>query len=104
MILIQWIDLCGRDFPCYLESQQTLQPQATQHLQSLDVSVPGDGKEEPVVSGPHIRSTKCADDTLKVESVSGTGRQGSGPSGQGFSKYQKSLPPRFQRQQQVSFC
>lgn len=56
------------------------------------------------MSGPHIRSTKCADDTLKVESVSGTGRQGSGSSGQGFSKYQKSLPPRFQRQQQVSFC
>ncbi|KAA0710598.1 Protein PRRC2A HLA-B-associated transcript 2 [Triplophysa tibetana] len=82
------------------ESQQSQQPQATQLLQSIDVSVPGDGKEEPVVSGPHIRSTKGADEALKVESVSGTGRQGSGPSGQGFSKYQKSLPPRFQRQQQ----
>lgn len=63
--------------------------------------MPGDGKEEPVVSGPHIRNTRGADDSLKVESVGVTGRQGSGPPGQGFSKYQKSLPPRFQRQQQV---
>ncbi len=51
----------------------------------------------------HIR-TRGGDDTVKVvENVGGTGRQGSGPSGQGFSKYQKSLPPRFQRQQQVCF-
>ena len=33
----------------------------------------------------------------------GANRPASGPpSGQGYSKYQKSLPPRFQRQQQVS--
>lgn len=82
------------------ESQQTLQPQATQHQQSPDIPVPGDGKEEHVVVGPHIRNSRGADDSLKVESVGGTGRQGSGPPGQGFSKYQKSLPPRFQRQQQ----
>ncbi len=62
--------------------------------------MPGDAKEEPVV---HIR-TRGGDDTVKVvENVVGTGRQGNGPSGQGFSKYQKSLPPRFQRQQQVCF-
>ncbi|KTG47664.1 hypothetical protein cypCar_00002063 [Cyprinus carpio] len=79
------------------ESQQALQPQPTQHSQILDVPVPGDAKEEPMV---HIR-TRGGDDTVKVvENVGGTGRQGSGPSGQGFSKYQKSLPPRFQRQQQ----
>ncbi|XP_059365890.1 protein PRRC2A-like isoform X1 [Carassius carassius] len=79
------------------ESQQALQPQSTQHPQILDVPVPGDAKEEPVV---HIR-TRGGDDTVKVvENVGGTGRQGSGSSGQGFSKYQKSLPPRFQRQQQ----
>ncbi len=60
--------------------------------------MPGDAKEEPVV---HIR-TRGGDDMVKVvENVGGTGRQGSGPSGLGFSKYQKSLPPRFQRQQQV---
>ncbi|XP_059412689.1 protein PRRC2A [Carassius carassius] len=79
------------------ESPQALQPQPTQHPQTLDVPVAGDAKEEPVV---HIR-TRGGDDTVKVvENVGGTGRQGSGPSGQGFSKYQKSLPPRFQRQQQ----
>lgn len=66
--------------------------------------MPGDAKEEPVVGVPHIRSTRGGDDSVKlVESVGGTGRQGSGPPGQGFSKYQKSLPPRFQRQQQVCF-
>lgn len=66
--------------------------------------MPGDAKEEPVVGGPHIRGTRGGDDSVKlVESVGGTGRQGSGPPGQGFSKYQKSLPPRFQRQQQVCF-
>ncbi|KAG1947329.1 protein PRRC2A [Pimephales promelas] len=80
------------------ESQQ---PQATQHPQSLDVPVPGETKEEPAVGGPHIRGPRGGDDSMKlVESVAGTGRQGSGPPGQGFSKYQKSLPPRFQRQQQ----
>ncbi|XP_051991604.1 protein PRRC2A-like isoform X1 [Xyrauchen texanus] len=82
------------------ESQQILQPQVTQHQQSLDVPVSGDGKDEPVVGGPCIRGTRGGDDPVKVESVGGTGRQGSGPPGQGFSKYQKSLPPRFQRQQQ----
>ncbi|KAK7124804.1 hypothetical protein R3I94_019007 [Phoxinus phoxinus] len=83
------------------ESQQALQPQATEHPQSLDVPVPVDAKEEPVVGGPHIRGPRGGDDSVKlVESVGGTGRQGSGPPGQGFSKYQKSLPPRFQRQQQ----
>lgn len=91
-------------FPLHSESQQALQPQATQHPQSLDVPVPGDAKEEPVVGGPHIRGPRGGDDSVKlVESVGGTGRQGSGPPGQGFSKYQKSLPPRFQRQQQVCF-
>ena len=39
---------------------------------------------------------------MKVESIGGgAGRQASGLPAQGYSKYQKSLPPRFQRQQQV---
>lgn len=50
----------------------------------------------------HIRSSRSGDETVKVEAVTGgAGRPGGGMPGQGFSKYQKSLPPRFQRQQQV---
>lgn len=56
-------------------------------------------------SGTHIRSNRSGDEAVKVETVTGgAGRPGGGMPGQGFSKYQKSLPPRFQRQQQVSVC
>lgn len=56
-------------------------------------------------SSAHVRSSRSADETVKVEAVTGgTGRPGGGMPGQGFSKYQKSLPPRFQRQQQVCVC
>ncbi|TRZ01359.1 hypothetical protein DNTS_033248 [Danionella cerebrum] len=83
------------------ESQQPLHPPATHHPQTVDVPVPADAKEEPVMGVPHARNIRSGDDSVKVvESIGGTGRQGGGPSGQGFSKYQKSLPPRFQRQQQ----
>lgn len=71
---------------------------------SLDIPLPGEIKEETVGS-PRIRSGSGGErgaDPVKIENVGGgAGRQASGPPGQGYSKYQKSLPPRFQRQQQV---
>ncbi|XP_066530293.1 protein PRRC2A [Hoplias malabaricus] len=83
------------------ESPQVAQPLVPPHQQPLDVTVPGESKEEPIASGAHIRSSRNADESVKTESVpGGVGRQGSGMPSQGFSKYQKSLPPRFQRQQQ----
>lgn len=60
----------------------------------LEIPVP-ETKEEPINSA-HIRGAER--DQVKME-VMGGGRQ-SGPPGPGYSKYQKSLPPRFQRQQQ----
>ncbi|XP_055081304.1 protein PRRC2A isoform X1 [Periophthalmus magnuspinnatus] len=60
----------------------------------LEMPLP-EAKEEPIRDA-HVRGGER--DQVKME-VMGGGRQ-SGPPGQGYSKYQKSLPPRFQRQQQ----
>lgn len=88
-----------------LDAQQCPQPTVSQPQQpSLDIPSPGEIKEETVGS-PRIRSGSGGErgvDPVKTENVGGgAGRQASGPPGQGYSKYQKSLPPRFQRQQQV---
>ncbi|XP_041758908.2 protein PRRC2A-like isoform X1 [Coregonus clupeaformis] len=65
----------------------------------LEVLVPGEGKEE-ILGSAHVRGGGVVD-PMKVEGMAGgAGRQASAPPGQGYSKYQKSLPPRFQRQQQ----
>lgn len=71
----------------------------------LEAPLPGESKEEALGNAP-LRSAGGGGggvvDPVKVESMGGgAGRQASGPPGQGYSKYQKSLPPRFQRQQQV---
>ncbi|KAM9384144.1 protein PRRC2A [Pholidichthys leucotaenia] len=84
--------------------QQCSQPAVSQPQQpTLDVPLPGEIKEEAMGSS-HIRTGSGGErgvDTVKIENiVGGAGRQTGGPSGQGYSKYQKSLPPRFQRQQQ----
>ncbi|XP_047671648.1 protein PRRC2A isoform X1 [Tachysurus fulvidraco] len=85
----------------YDSNTELAQPPASQHQQSHDVPVPGEVKEEPVSSSTHIRSNRSGEEIAKVEAITGgTGRPGGGMTGQGFSKYQKSLPPRFQRQQQ----
>uniref|UniRef100_A0AAY4BKF3 BAT2 N-terminal domain-containing protein n=1 Tax=Denticeps clupeoides TaxID=299321 RepID=A0AAY4BKF3_9TELE len=77
------------------ETQQAPPPPPAQQ-QPVDSAVARDGKEE-ALGVPVIRR----DEALKVETVlGGGGRQTCGPPGQGYSKYQKSLPPRFQRQQQ----
>ncbi|CAB1436527.1 unnamed protein product [Pleuronectes platessa] len=70
---------------------------------TLDVPVPVESKEE-TIGVPHVRAGSGSErgiDPVKIENIGGTaGRQAGGPTGQGYSKYQKSLPPRFQRQQQ----
>ncbi|XP_034016839.1 protein PRRC2A [Thalassophryne amazonica] len=86
------------------DPQQCVQPTVSQPQQpALEVTLMTDTKEEAVVN-PHIRTGSGGGggaDPVKIENVGmGTGRQVSGPPGQGYSKYQKSLPPRFQRQQQ----
>uniref|UniRef100_A0A672Z903 Protein PRRC2A-like n=1 Tax=Sphaeramia orbicularis TaxID=375764 RepID=A0A672Z903_9TELE len=88
------------------DAQQCPQPAVTQPQQpTVEVPLPllGENKEE-TVSSPHIRSGSGGDrgvDPVKIENIGGgAGRQTGGPPGQGYSKYQKSLPPRFQRQQQ----
>nr|XP_046272861.1 protein PRRC2A isoform X2 [Scatophagus argus] len=86
------------------DAQQCPQPTVSQPQQpTLDVPLPGEIKEEAMGS-PHIRSGSGGErgvDPVKIENIGGgTGRQAGGPPGQGYSKYQKSLPPRFQRQQQ----
>ncbi|KAJ8377943.1 hypothetical protein AAFF_G00250060 [Aldrovandia affinis] len=64
-----------------------------------DVAVVGEEKEE-VIAASSVRTSGGAD-MVKMEGLGGGGgRQGGGLLGQGYSKYQKSLPPRFQRQQQ----
>jgi hypothetical protein len=88
------------------DTQVYPQPPTPQLQQpSLEVLVPGEGKEEILVSA-QVRSGGGGGgvvDPMKVEGMGGgAGRQASALPGQGFSKYQKSLPPRFQRQQQVS--
>ena len=79
---------------------QPLQP-------ALDVPLPEETKEE-TVSATHIRASSGGErgvDPVKMENIGGgASRQAGGPPGQGYSKYQKSLPPRFQRQQQVRIC
>ncbi|XP_026155538.1 protein PRRC2A isoform X1 [Mastacembelus armatus] len=82
------------------DAQQCPQPAVPQPQQPTP-DIPGDSKEETVTS-PHIRAvSERAVDPVKIENIGGgVGRQASGPPGQGYSKYQKSLPPRFQRQQQ----
>ena len=90
------------------EVQQCPQPQGPQPQQPPpEAPLPGESKEEPLAN-THLRSGGGGGgggggvDPVKVENIGGgAGRQGSGPPGQGYSKYQKSLPPRFQRQQQV---
>lgn len=70
---------------------------------TLDVSLSGESKEE-TIPGPHVRASgnERGVDAVKIENIGGgASRQASCPPGQGYSKYQKSLPPRFQRQQQV---
>ncbi|XP_026875554.2 protein PRRC2A isoform X1 [Electrophorus electricus] len=90
------------------ELPQVAPPLVPHPHQPLEVSGPGEMKEEPVAVAAHVRSVRGGEDSVKAEAMSGVvggtsvavGRQGSGMLSQGFSKYQKSLPPRFQRQQQ----
>ncbi|XP_045914907.1 protein PRRC2A isoform X2 [Micropterus dolomieu] len=84
--------------------QQCPQPAVPQPQQpTLDIPLPGENKDE-TMSSPHIRAGSGGErgiDPVKTENIGGgAGRQAGGPPGQGYSKYQKSLPPRFQRQQQ----
>ncbi|KAG7457563.1 hypothetical protein MATL_G00228420 [Megalops atlanticus] len=73
------------------DSQQGPAPPAPQ---PPDAPVPVEVKEEPIRAGSSV-------DTGKSESLGGgAGRPSGGAPSQGYSKYQKSLPPRFQRQQQ----
>ncbi|XP_029022071.1 protein PRRC2A isoform X2 [Betta splendens] len=87
------------------DAQQCPQQVVSQPQQPmLDIALPGETKEE-ASAGPHVRSgsgSERAVDSVKIENIGGGGgsRQASGPPGQCYSKYQKSLPPRFQRQQQ----
>ncbi|XP_061598170.1 protein PRRC2A [Cololabis saira] len=85
------------------DAQQCPQPAVPQPPPTQDTPVPGETKEESAASS-HIRAGGGGErgvDQVKIETVGGgAGRQASGPPVQGYSKYQKSLPPRFQRQQQ----
>ncbi|KAG7500367.1 hypothetical protein JOB18_017147 [Solea senegalensis] len=85
--------------------QQCPQPAVSQPQQlTLDVPLPVETKEE-TMGGSHIRAGSGGErgiDSAKIENIAAV-RQAGGPSGQGYSKYQKSLPPRFQRQQQEQF-
>uniref|UniRef100_A0A671X0U3 Proline-rich coiled-coil 2A n=1 Tax=Sparus aurata TaxID=8175 RepID=A0A671X0U3_SPAAU len=85
-------------------AQPSPQPAVSQPQQpTLEVPLPGEIKEE-TMGTPHIRAGSGGErgvDPVKIENIGGVaGRQAGGPPGQGYSKYQKSLPPRFQRQQQ----
>ncbi|KAG9335673.1 hypothetical protein JZ751_004325 [Albula glossodonta] len=64
--------------------------------QPVDSALSGEVKEEPVWTGG-----APPDQVGKAENLGGGGGRPSCGSSQGYSKYQKSLPPRFQRQQQV---
>ncbi|XP_030267573.1 protein PRRC2A isoform X1 [Sparus aurata] len=86
------------------DAQPSPQPAVSQPQQpTLEVPLPGEIKEE-TMGTPHIRAGSGGErgvDPVKIENIGGVaGRQAGGPPGQGYSKYQKSLPPRFQRQQQ----
>ncbi|KAI1902403.1 hypothetical protein AGOR_G00044400 [Albula goreensis] len=63
--------------------------------QPVDSALSGEVKEEPVWTGG-----APPDQVGKAENLGGGGGRPSCGSSQGYSKYQKSLPPRFQRQQQ----
>ncbi|XP_067352944.1 protein PRRC2A isoform X3 [Channa argus] len=85
------------------DAQQCSQPAVSQPLQpTLDVPSPVESEDTTVVRHPRAGTgSERAVDPVKLENIGGgAGRQSSGPPGQGYSKYQKSLPPRFQRQQQ----
>ena len=107
---------------CDADAQQPCPPPVVlQPPQSpLEAPPPGEAAEE-VLAPAHVRMVAggggaAGADPVKVESMvaaaaaaagggggGGANRPANGPpSGQGYSKYQKSLPPRFQRQQQVS--
>ncbi|XP_029976353.1 protein PRRC2A isoform X2 [Salarias fasciatus] len=86
------------------EAQQCPQPAVSQPQQPThEVPLQGESKEETSGSA-HTRGGSGSDrgvDPVKIENIGGgASRPAGGPSGQGYSKYQKSLPPRFQRQQQ----
>ncbi|XP_068188394.1 protein PRRC2A [Antennarius striatus] len=86
------------------EAHQSTQSAVTQPQQpTLDPPLPGEIKEETAGS-PHVRSGNGGErgvESVKIDNIGGgAGRPAGGPPGQGYSKYQKSLPPRFQRQQQ----
>uniref|UniRef100_UPI003AAEDCDD protein PRRC2A n=1 Tax=Centroberyx gerrardi TaxID=166262 RepID=UPI003AAEDCDD len=90
------------------DAQQCPQPPVPQPQQPpLEAPLPGESKEE-AMGNTHLRTGGGVGggggggvDPVKIENMGGgAGRQASGPPGQGYSKYQKSLPPRFQRQQQ----
>lgn len=71
---------------------------------TVDRPLPGETKDE-TVGCTHVRAGSGNErgvDQVKTETTgTGASRQAGGPPSQGYSKYQKSLPPRFQRQQQV---
>lgn len=71
---------------------------------TVDRPLPGETKDE-TVGCAHVRAANGNEkgvDQVKIETIgTGASRQAGGPPSQGYSKYQKSLPPRFQRQQQV---
>ncbi|XP_036394604.1 protein PRRC2A-like [Megalops cyprinoides] len=80
------------------DSQRCLPPTAVQ-LAVQDIAEAGEREEEGVAASS-IQTAGGAD-LVKMEGFGGgAGRHGGGLHVQGYSKYQKSLPPRFQRQQQ----
>ncbi|XP_019726396.1 protein PRRC2A isoform X2 [Hippocampus comes] len=83
--------------------QHCPQPAVTQP-QPPTLEVPSPVDKEETACTPHIRAGSGGErgtEPVKSESIGGgSGRQAVVPPGQGYSKYQKSLPPRFQRQQQ----
>ncbi|XP_061838618.1 protein PRRC2A [Nerophis lumbriciformis] len=85
------------------DAQHCPQPAVSQpQPPTLDIPSPVD-KEETVCT-PHTRPGSGGErgaEPVKIDNIGGgSGRQVIGPPGPGYSKYQKSLPPRFQRQQQ----
>ncbi|XP_061615156.1 protein PRRC2A isoform X2 [Phyllopteryx taeniolatus] len=85
------------------DAQHCPQPAVSQP-QQLMLEVPSPVDKEETVCTPHIRGGSGGErgtESVKIENIGGvSSRQAIVPPGQGYSKYQKSLPPRFQRQQQ----
>ncbi|XP_077362501.1 protein PRRC2A isoform X3 [Festucalex cinctus] len=83
--------------------QHCPQPAVT-HPQPSTLEVPSPVDKEETACTPHIRTGSGGErgtEPVKTENIGGgPGRQAIVSPGQGYSKYQKSLPPRFQRQQQ----